>query len=251
LQRIYKQLNHFFLISDFNTQAYQIGSLKQLILKNDPNAIVIDFFHNIRLNNISEAAFIAKNIKNIDNQKHIIVVKVGNTKQWIVYQHLTNYYLLPDNGLITLILDNIDIQNVYSYSLEEENKAIHCIVNNQINLLNSTRNFISLYPRKPFINDHILTAEVIHIDYHGNCYFNLNESTLRDFLSNTEFNIRVQNYSGIITQKISANIFEIADGNPGILFSKNGYLKLVFKMGSAMKLFRIKENTKIIIEKTT
>lgn len=225
--------------------------MKQSILKNDTSAIIIDFFHHIRLNNINEAAFIAKKIKNTDNQKHIIVIKVGNAKQCVVYQHLTNYYVLPDNGLLSLIVDSIDSEKVFSYSIEDEDKAFNYIINNQLNLLKKAQNYVSLFSRKPFINGNIITAEVIHIDFHGNCYFNIDEITLKDFISNKSFNIKVQNHIGIITQKISLNVFEISDGNPGVLFSKNGYLKLIIKMGSAMKLLRIKENTKIIIELTS
>jgi S-adenosylmethionine hydrolase len=244
-------LNHFFLISDFNSSAYQIGLLKHEILNIDANAHIIDFFHHIRLNNINEAAFIAKKIETADNQKHIIIVNVGNTQQWIVYQHLTNFYILPDNGLITLILENINISNVYTFPKIGIKSAIAFCINNQLNQLKLSKDFVSLFQRKPFIEGNVLIAEVIHIDFHGNCYFNIDKTNISEFLQNSNYQIRLQHFQGVIAYKINSHISEIPDGSQGVLFSKNGYLKLVFKMGNAMKLLRIKDNTKIIIEKTS
>jgi S-adenosyl-L-methionine hydrolase (adenosine-forming) len=244
-------LNHFFLISDFNSSAYQIGLLKQQIFNIDSNAYIIDFFHHIRLNNISEAAFMTKKIKKDEKNNQIIIVQVGNIQNWILYIDLNNYYLLPNNGLLSLIIENVIPSQVFSFNKNDFESTINKIISNQINQLNPTKDFIQLFQRRPFIEGNILTAEVIHIDFHGNCYFNIDKKTITDFIINSNYQIKVQHFQGVVSNRIFESIAEIQIGTPGFIFSKNGYLKLVFNMGNAMKLFRIKDNTKIIIEKAS
>ena len=84
---------------------------------------------------------------------------------------------------------------------------------------------------------------------HGNCYFNLDKETFSRFVGYNSYNIKVQHYNSNLKGLIYSNIQEIPEGEAGVCFIESGYIKLVVNMGNAQKLFRIKENSQLIIEK--
>ena len=239
----------FFIISDNFYVTHSIGLLKGEILAQNNEANVIDYYHQIKLNNISEAAFIARSIKTSNNQPYTLIIKVGKTKQLIVYKHNLNFYILPDNGLLTLIFENPDYNNVHYVDENNIQLALQCVNKNDLSELPKTKNFVFISRKKLTINPDFIRSQVIHINHHGNCYFDLTKETIDNFIGNQAFEVKVQHYTGLICTKIANNISEIAEGMPGVLFSKAGYLKLIINMGDARKLLRIKEDTNLIIEK--
>jgi S-adenosylmethionine hydrolase len=118
-----------------------------------------------------------------------------------------------------------------------------------VNELSQASDFVQYLPKQSFERGNYLITECIHIDLHGNCYYNLDKATFDCFIDQHQFIVKVQHYSSIITQTISKSINDIPQGNAGICFIESGYIKLLVNMGSAQKLFRIKENTQLIIEK--
>jgi S-adenosylmethionine hydrolase len=92
------------------------------------------------------------------------------------------------------------------------------------------------------------TAECIYADRLGNCYFNIRKDQFEAFTGTRLFHIRIQHYLGVEFKKL---VEIIRDANPGeaiFRFSKSGYLMLQIHQGNAKQLFRIKDDTKIIIE---
>lgn len=242
-------LNLIFIISDFQTNTYQLGLLKQDLYNASNNTKIIDFYHNIRLNNINEAAFVLKQLRNDENQSFTAIAKVGAVDEYIVYQHLLNFYILPNNGLLSLLFGHIKNDNLYLVKSKEISLAYQYISENRIHELPKCTNFIKYLPKQFFERGDYLISECVHIDMHGNCYFNIDKESFYRFVGTGTFNVKVQHYSSVITQTISNNIAEIPQGIAGVYFIESGFLKLVVNMGNAQKLFRIKDNTQLIIEK--
>jgi S-adenosylmethionine hydrolase len=242
-------LSLIFIISDYQTNTYQLGLLKQNLYAVSNDSKIIDFYHNIRLNNINEAAFILKQLKYNDNQPFIVIAKVGVTQDYIVYQHLLNYFIVPNNGMLSLLFPSINKEKLWKVNSESIALAYQAILDNKVNELSQASNFVQYLPKQSFERGNYLITECIHIDLHGNCYYNLDKATFDRFIDQHQFIVKVQHYSSIITQTVSKSINDIPQGNAGICFIESGFIKLLVNMGSAQKLFRIKENTQLIIEK--
>ena len=94
----------------------------------------------------------------------------------------------------------------------------------------------------------IATAECIYTDHVGNCFFNIRKEQFEQFTTSRHFLIRIQHIPGVEFKRINQSILEADQSEAIVRFSKSGYLKLQIRQGNAKQLFRIKEDTKIIIE---
>ncbi len=235
------------LISDFQTGAYKIGVLKQHLLNAFENIAIIDINHDIRLNNINEAAFIAKQLPKTDKTLTITYIQVGYAHRLIIYQQNLHWYILPDNGLLSLIFDINDLNNLYTLNNNSEIEAIDAILN-QGKLLPSGAIVLKSL-KKPVIEENRVICERIYTNKLGNCYFNLQKNEFENVFSQIPFSARIQFVPSITFSKISGHLKNEEQGSALLTFSKSGYLKLAIKDGNAAQLFRIKEDTKLIIDK--
>lgn len=235
------------LISDFQTGAYKIGVLKQNILNTFENIDIIDINHDIRLNNINEAAFIAKQLPKANKVLTITYIQVGYAHRLIIYQQNMHWYVLPDNGLLSLIFEINDLNNIYTLNNNNEIEAFEAILN-QKNLISSGA-IVLKNLKKPVIEAQRIICERIYTNKLGNCYFNLQQNEFEQIFKQHPFTARIQFVPSITFNKLSGNIKNEEQGSALLSFSKTGYLKLAIKNGSAAQLFRIKEDTKIIIDK--
>lgn len=210
---------------------------------------IIDITHDIHLNNTIEAAFVEKQIQYPENVNVITLIKVGEQKSSIVYQHSDRLYILPNNGLISMLFDQPNISEAYIIDSSNETEAAHLYLNNQLNKLEKAGSRLVLrYPKQVQFTGQICVTEVIYADKHGNCYFNLKQEQFRDFVAGKAFTAKIQHYVGFNFEAIQEHVSDVNPGDPVLRFSSSGYLKLQINQGNAKQLFRIKEDTKIIIE---
>lgn len=238
-----------FLISDFQSDSYKIGLLKHSILTKLKNIHIVDITHNIRLNNTIEASFVARQLQLTDNQPNIIVMNVGKSSRLIVYQHLLNLYILPDNGLLTMLFDQPDLHQVYVAETGATAEVIALWADGRIHELKKAGNSFRIsYNRQVNVQGNFLICEVVFCDKHGNCYFNLKKDVFDDFVSGKAYHFRIQHYTGQIFDRISRSVSDVDPGEALLAFSNTGFLKLQINQGNARQLFRIKDDTKIILE---
>lgn len=250
-QRIYKLLSFILLISDFQNNSHKTGLLKTGILRTIPDSTIIDITHQIRLNNLIEAAFVIRETLPVVDSGSVLLVKVGASRNMLVYQHQGSLFILPDNGLIGMAFEAPDHRHMYRIPAGEEIKAIRAFSENGLHLLPPAgNNYVSMLNKTLQINGDIAVAECIFSDGHGNCYFNISETEFAEFTAKRNFAIRIQHYTGQIFKRIHRHISDVSPGEALFRFGSGGRLKLQINMGNARQLFRIKDDTKIIIERT-
>jgi S-adenosylmethionine hydrolase len=244
-----KNLSYLFLISDFQSGSHKIGMLKTKWLTIDNQLNIIDFTHDVQLNNTIEAAFIGKQIQLIDNQTNIIHFCVGKTQTSVVYQQDNNVFIFPNNGLISLFIDKPISQYAYLLKKGEELQFVNDLINHRNpQKSNQTDQIVLRYNRMPNSLPNILVAECVFIDKFGNCYFNIDKSGFYSFVGNQKFSIKIQHYTGLVFEEIVESIIDVDPGDAAFSFGSNEHLKLQIHLGNAKQLFRIKEETKITIE---
>ena len=214
-----------------------------------PTVSVVDITHEVRLNNLIEAAFIAQQLETHPSDKQVVHIKVGNTPESVVYARNNILYILPNNGLIGMLTDFVQSDNVYLCANGSEPQAYELFLNNRLQELPQAGERLQIrYARQANFHTDMATAECIYADRLGNCYFNIRKDQFESFTGARAFHIRIQHFLGVEFKKL---VESIRDANPGeaiFRFSKSGYLMLQIHQGNAKQLFRIKDDTKIIIE---
>jgi S-adenosyl-L-methionine hydrolase (adenosine-forming) len=96
------------LITDFGLRDYFVGAMKGVILKISRNVNFVDISHNVRAYDVLEAATILKNTYKYfpDRTIHLVVVDpgVGSPRRPILIYSENHYFIGPDNGVFTPIL---------------------------------------------------------------------------------------------------------------------------------------------------
>ena len=199
------------LTTDFGSTDPFVGIMKGVILSIAPHARLVDLTHEIATGNILTAALtIEAAIHYFPRETiHLAVVDpgVGTTRKPIAIQHNNQYFVGPDNGLFSLILNNNnDNQNSSEQSSQTAriihltNKkyfrkplsptfhgrdifapvAGHLALHTDINQLGTPLTHIHEINIPPLIhhNDNTITAQVIAVDHFGNLITNCQDQDL-------------------------------------------------------------------------
>jgi len=242
-------LQSIFLISDFQDQSFQIGLLKAALLRSIPNSQFIDVTHAVKLNNTIEAAFISRSLLEELPEQSICVMAVGQTNTWVAYPYLTSLILCPNNGLLSMTLPDLNHRQAVLFNQSKLEQVLAQWMNNKTIEHDLPLDQLEIrYNKKPQFNEQICIAECAFIDGNGNCYFNIKRDELNDFLKQRPFSIKIQHYNGQLFTKIHKQVNDVVSGDALFRFDHLGHLLFQVNQGSAKQLFRIKDDTKIIIE---
>jgi S-adenosylmethionine hydrolase len=98
------------LITDFGLADTYVGQIKAVILGIDPALRIVDLAHTIPPQDVAEAAFQLATAWRAfpEGSVHLAVIDpgVGTPRRPIVFRHHGHYFVMPDNGLATLVLGN-------------------------------------------------------------------------------------------------------------------------------------------------
>jgi S-adenosylmethionine hydrolase len=241
------------LITDFGYKDQFVAQMKGEIYSNNPESQVVDISHNISPFNIMEAAYILENsYKSFpENTIHIIDVdsEKNKEKKHIIVKLDNHYFITSDNGIMSIMSQNINYQEIYEISILNELKpmqsslktfskvACHLsmggkpeIVGKKINNLKNVKNL------KPFVNSEKtqIISSVIYIDHFGNVITNIKKSFFEEIGKGRKFEISARNYKfnkiySSYSDIINFNISEDQRSDEGkalIIFNSNNYLQI-------------------------
>ncbi|MGZ6317306.1 MAG: SAM hydrolase/SAM-dependent halogenase family protein [Anaerolineales bacterium] len=186
------------LMTDFGLKDGNVGVMKGVIWGICPEAQIADLSHLIGAQNIREAALIlARSAPYFPKGTvHVVVVDPGvGTKRRAMAAHIgDSYFVCPDNGIITMVLERATAENQPCEYVSLDNPKYHLqhvshvfhgrdIFSPAAAHLASGVPFASLgsafsgpvtmaLPR-PVRTEHGLRGEVIHIDHFGNIASNI------------------------------------------------------------------------------
>lgn len=241
------------LITDFGYKDQFVAQMKGEIYNNNPESQVVDISHNISPFNIMEAAYILENsYKSFpENTIHIIDVdsEKNKEKKHIIVKLDNHYFITSDNGIMSILSQNINYQEIYEISILNELKpmqsslktfskvACHLsmggkpeIVGKKINNLKNVKNL------KPFVNSENtqIISSVIYIDHFGNVITNIKKSFFEEIGKGRKFEISARNYKfnkiySSYSDIINFNLAEDQRSDEGkalIIFNSNNYLQI-------------------------
>ena len=111
------------LLTDFGTRDYFVASMKGVILSIDPAAVIVDITHDIPPQDIPKRPLrSARVIRDFPAGTIFVAVVdpgVGSARRAILAEAGGRYFIAPDNGLLSFILDNEAAARVFEISNPE------------------------------------------------------------------------------------------------------------------------------------
>jgi S-adenosyl-L-methionine hydrolase (adenosine-forming) len=210
------------LVTDFGLKDGNVGVMKGVILSICPQAQIVDLSHLIAPQNIREAALILARSQPYfpPGSIHVVVVDpgVGTPRRPLASRIDSHYFVLPDNGLLTQVLEKAErqrkeIELVHldkpEYWLEEISHvfhgrdifapvAAHLALGLPLTELGTPLDDpVRLQLPHPQPTDRGFLGEVIHIDHFGNIALNIYREHL-DGVEHLEVDLRSVKIRGLV-----------------------------------------------------
>ena len=265
------------LTTDFGTSDAYVGVMKGVILGINPSVKVVDITHSVPPQDVHEAAFLIHSAHRYfpKGTIHTIVVDpgVGSDRQAIVCQTDRAFFVCPDNGILTYLLQEIEnggkqpesivaIQNP-AYHLPEVSQTFHgrdifapvaAHLSLGVPLTDigpPVRNLIRLPIPTLEISGDKLMGKIVKIDAFGNAITNISESLLTGMenpstgeSSNYEISV------GSVGLKVLNRAYAESDmGEVLAIIGSSGMLEIAVNGGSAEKVLGLKRGDTVVIQR--
>jgi hypothetical protein len=250
------------LLTDFGLEDPYVGIMKAVILSRSPEVALVDLSHQVDPQDLTAAAFL------IDaawawfpmHTVHVIVVDpgVGGIRGIVAMAAAGHFFLAPDNGVLTRILDRTAVEElVYvenpDFYLHPVSRTFHgrdifAPVAAQMALGRALTDFgpqalpadlTRLDLPVPYISDSgagpVLVGTVIAIDRFGNLVTNLDEARLRSFVPDMEAAGLSIHIGDQAIHGLSFSYQAVAPGELLAIIGSRGYLEISVNTGDASR----------------
>lgn len=261
------------LTTDFGTSDAYVGVMKGIILSINPNVQIVDLTHAIPPQDIYEAAFSIDAAHSYfpKGTIHIIVVDpgVGSDRQAIVSRTCDAFFVCPDNGVLSYLLQNIEnesghaidsvaIQNSAYYLPEVSNTfhgrdifapvAAHLSLGVSLEDIGPpVQTLVQLPIPKIDISGDILVGQIIKIDSFGNLITNISKGAFEAFLNDdAAYEIRAGKAS---LNRLNCAYADAEIGEPLAIMGSSALLEIAVNGGSAEKQLGLKRGEPAVIQK--
>ncbi len=251
------------LLTDFGTKDHYVASMKGTILGINPRSNIIDISHQISPQDIQEGAFLlASAFSSFPRGTiHLSVVDpgVGGPRKPILIVTSRYYFIGPDNGIFTLVLQREKVKQAVAltnrkYFLSRVSSTFHgkdvfAPVAAHLSLGITPKSFgdeidswESLPIKKPHQKVRELRGEILYVDAFGNLISNIDEKTLLDFTRSHDFVVKT---SGQSIHGLKKGYWEGKQGEVIALIGSSGSLEVSIRERNAQRLLHMKRGDKI------
>lgn len=246
------------LLTDYGTRDHYVASVKGVICGINPAAKIVDITHDVKPQDIIEAAFLLScSYKYFPLRTiHIVIVDptVGSNRRALLVTTDEHYFIAPDNGVLSFIYDAGIVSTVREISSEHyyldkisatfHGRDIFAPVAAWLSRgIESEKfgetidDFLKLTLPKPRpVPPKSLKGIVLHIDEFGNLITNITAQDIQKALDE----YKAASYKTVINQKeIAVSKKTYCEGNKGELITLVGstdYLEIVSYQGSAVQI---------------
>lgn len=249
------------ITSDWQENSFYLGVLKGFLLKNCPQAKIIDLNHKIAFKSISQAAFVIRNSYTHfpENTIHIIAVKTEtdkNTKPVIVKAD-NQYFISSDNGVFSLIFDQplqkkIEIPTSKTSTFPELDffAPAACLLNKGVDLSSIGEEKTKLkrsLSMLAYTDNNQIEGKIIYIDNYKNAITNITKEIFEQIGKGQEFQIIFKSAKYKIT-KISSNYSEEEYAEIIAIFNSFGYLELAQTQGQLAEIMQLSINDRVLVK---
>lgn len=247
------------LTTDFGLADPYVAEMKAVILRINPDARIVDITHQVEKFNIRNGAFIlaAASPYFPKGTIHVAVVDpgVGTKRKPILVETEKDFFIGPDNGVLTLAAKNQGIKHVYEitnpkFMLPKISQTFHgrdifapaaAYLSKGIKPSEfgpEVRKFTVPKFAKVAKKGDTLIGEVIHVDDFGNIITNFTVEHLKALGVEDCVDLRLG--SNRLTLKLCKAYAEVEAGKPLAIIGSHDFLEISVNMGSAARAFKVK-----------
>jgi S-adenosyl-L-methionine hydrolase (adenosine-forming) len=248
------------LLTDFGLKDPYVGIMKGVILSINPGATIVDITHDIRSQDIEEAAFLIEEYNRYfpPGTIHVGIIDptVGSPRRPIIVSKDNNIFIGPDNGLFTVVLDgDAEVYLIESpdFMLREVSSTFHgrdifapAAAHASTGFHPSAFGGIISDPVRldnmfPVAEGHSLKGKIVRFDRFGNAITNIGIDFLKDFLGNRSFEVLV---GGMVFTALSKSYYE---SEFTCLTGSSGHLEFGYFRGSFKEKSNSAKNDLVVI----
>lgn len=242
------------LTTDYGTNDHLVGTLKGVILKINPDVNIVDITHNVAPYDLLDGALAIGSAYSYFPARtiHVVVVDpgVGTDRRPLLVSGETQYFVAPDNGVLSLVYEReeslvVRHANVEHYYLQPVSKTFHgrdifapiaawLAKGSQASAMGEEiADHKKFAMPKPKPADGALKGVVLRVDSFGNLVTNFRSEDLPATALETG-NVQFQ----VGTQTVTRLVDTFAKGNPGEAFAyigSNGFIEFGVNRGNASK----------------
>lgn len=242
--------------------------MKGVILNINPQIQIVDITHAIPPQDIHAAAFIINSAYRYfpTGSIHVVVVDpgVGSTRRAIVCQTETAYFVCPDNGVLSRVLDNdvpyrAAVVDNAEFCLPEISNTFHgrdifapvaAHLSRGVPISNFGRavnNLVRLSNAAVQLTKTSIIGRVMWIDRFGNLITNISRETLKSAIGYENFVIQAGN---VQISRLNRSYAESKAGEYLAIIGSFGRLEISVNRGDAAHLLDLKRGDPIVVRKT-
>lgn len=246
------------LLTDFGTEDGYSGAMKGVILRDFPEATVVDISHEIQPFNYRQAAFSLLNYAFYfpEGTVHLVVVdpQVGSSRQGLIIQASGHYFIGPDNGVFSYIYES---KSFKAWKIREElfgqqvSPTFHgrdIFAPAAVRLLQgkapasfceAVEHLYSFYQGYEVLSENRYRLKVLHVDHFGNLILNFTVTDWKEMGSPPEVRIQI-NHSFLYG--IKKTFADVEVGQLVLTWDSQGFLQIAQNGGNAARTLQKKEN---------
>ena len=242
------------LSTDFGWDDPYVGIMKGVILGINPRATLVDITHGLSAHRLLEATFKLTTAAAYfpHGTIHLAVVDpgVGGVRRPIMIKTREYYWIGPDNGLFTRILQAFPDFRVFhltnpKYFLKPVSHTFHgrdlfapaaAHLSRGISLAslgNPISDPVLLDLPEPVVKKNSLTGRVLYADRFGNLITNLRRELVKPYSNLPDLIIRIGSHR---LQGLQESYAQVKPGEPLALVGSNDYLEIACNLGSAAEM---------------
>lgn len=248
------------LTTDYGLKDYYVAQLKGAILTQTPSVQLVDISHQIPQHNIVQAAYIVRNAYFTFPEGSIHIIGVNNhyakESSFLVTKHNKHYFILPDNGLLSLIFEELP-NAIYSLRIEPTQcfliKNLYATVIRHLledgalaDIGQEVKTIDQRITLKPVTSASRIRGSVIHIDYYENVILNITSDLFHQLGHGRPFELYFKRYDPIT--KLSTHYQDVPIGETLCLFNSANYLEIAINMGKAASMLGLQIDDTIQID---
>ncbi|MEE9439687.1 MAG: SAM-dependent chlorinase/fluorinase [Saprospiraceae bacterium] len=248
------------ITSDFGYHDYFVAELKAQIHYNASNIKIIDVSHSLDPHDIVQAAYFVNNVfRSFPNGSiHLIAVynHYDRDRRYIAVERQGHFFLAPDNGVLSLLFNDLTAAEVRIIKSPEHEKTQTSIclafgvkiisTNNSIDNLGPVPANISLKMGiNPVVTNSYIRATIIHIDHYQNVVINVKKKEFEKIRGNRSFELYYKQHDPIT--RISSGYGDAPIGDVIALFNPADYMEIAINMGKASSILNLYKNETIQI----
>lgn len=240
------------LTSDIGDKDFLTGAIKGQVMRANGDFTIIDITHSLSPFNYPQAAYVCRNaFRNFPaGTFHMILVNLFDQKptHMLLVEHKGQYIGCADNGLLTMILEEVP-EKVVALPLEktEAKNTLYCVsvLANAMKMVTEGKKLEELgdagisinvkNPLRPLLGSNYIEGQIIFIDNFENVIVNIDKDEFETQRKGRSFSITFKRDE--VIDKISETYADVPEGEKLAMFNSAGYLEIAINKGNAAGLF--------------